>query len=280
MSYKNPVMIIDLDKCNGCYNCQIICKDENCGNHWMPYGKPQSLTGHFWLKIEEMERGTVPKVKVTYIPKLCMHSEEAPCIKASSNGAVYKRKDGIIIIDPEKSKGQKNLAKACPYNRIYWNDGECIPQKCTFCAHLLDEGWKEPRCVEACPTGAMIFGEYDEHKDIINKAEILSPEYGTKPRVYYLNLPKPFIAGALVEADTDECLEGAKITVTDVETGKRYQASSDNYGDFWFTNLEWRHYYRVDIEKEGYEKENVENIYTDKDINLGDILIHRLKRTL
>jgi Fe-S-cluster-containing dehydrogenase component len=66
-----------------------------------------------------------------------------------------KRADGIVLIDPEKSVGQRSLVAACPYGAIWWNAEKNLPQKCTLCAHLLDTGWKAPRCVQACPTGAL-----------------------------------------------------------------------------------------------------------------------------
>ena len=114
------------------------------------------------MKIVERERGKYPRVKVAYTAVPCMHCDDAPCIRAGLNGAVYRREDGIIIIDPEKAKGQKEIMSACPYNVIYWNEDLGLPQKCTMCAHLLDAGWKEPRCSEACPTGAIIFGDLDD----------------------------------------------------------------------------------------------------------------------
>ncbi len=91
----------------------------------------------------------------------CMHCDDALCVKAAQDGAIYKRSDGVVIIDPKKSEGQKRLVSTCPYRVIYWNEEKQIPQKCTFCAHLLDKGWKEPRCVEVCPTGALTFGDLD-----------------------------------------------------------------------------------------------------------------------
>ena len=74
--------VIDVAHCSGCYCCQIGCKDEHCGNDWTPYAKPQPDTGQFWLKINETVRGTIPKVKISYVPVLCQHCDNAPCIEA------------------------------------------------------------------------------------------------------------------------------------------------------------------------------------------------------
>ena len=65
------VFLVDVAKCNGCYNCQIVCKDEHCGNDWRPYAAPQPETGQFWMRLEEKTRGQVPVVKVAYKPVMC-----------------------------------------------------------------------------------------------------------------------------------------------------------------------------------------------------------------
>jgi tetrathionate reductase subunit B len=66
--------IIDVSICNGCCCCQIACKDEHVGNDWIPYAnKPQPDTRQFWLKMNKFIRGMVPKIKMNYIPVLCMH---------------------------------------------------------------------------------------------------------------------------------------------------------------------------------------------------------------
>jgi tetrathionate reductase subunit B len=75
------VFAIDLSVCNGCYCCQIACKDEHVANDWSPYAKPQPDTGQFWIGMTELVRGQVPKVKVSYIPKMCHHCDDAPCIE-------------------------------------------------------------------------------------------------------------------------------------------------------------------------------------------------------
>ena len=145
------VFVIDVARCNGCYSCQIVCKDEHVGNDWTPYAKPQPDTGQFWLKQNEFVRGSVPKVKMHYQPVLCMHCDNAPCMAACKiEGAIYRRKDGLIIIDPVKCTGCKNCVDACPYKTIYFNEGLNIAQKCTGCAHLTGlglEGAEVCRCL-------------------------------------------------------------------------------------------------------------------------------------
>ncbi len=268
------VMIIDLAICNGCHNCQVACKDEHCVNDWTPIAKPQPDTGQFWNKVINLERGTVPKVQVTYHHSICQHCEDAPCIEACNAGAIYRRPDGIVIIDPEECRGNQLCIEACPYeNVIYFNDDLNIAQKCTFCAHLIDRGWTETRCSDACPTGAFTFGDEEDLKDVIAKAELLKPELATRPRVYYLNLPKKWIAGAIYDKEADECTKGAIVTATNIETGGTTSAETDNYGDFWLKDLP-EGMYTLLIEKPGYLSQKLGPIdATLTDQNLGDIVL-------
>lgn len=266
-------LVVDVTRCNGCYNCQIACKDEHSDNDWSPYAKPQPDTGHFWMRLEELERGHYPKVKLAFIAHPCMQCEDPPCLKAAQNGAVYKRDDGIVMIDPQKSAGQKSIVESCPYGAIYWNEERGIPQKCTFCAHLLDQGWKVPRCVEACPTAALRFGDYDELSGLIEEesAEILNPELQAGPRVYYIGLPKRLVAGAVFCAETEEPLEGARLKLSNIASNAIKEIKTDNYGDFEFEDLEIDGSFSLSVEKDGYFKEELASIKTADDVYLGDI---------
>jgi len=270
------VLVINYDLCNGCYNCQIACKDEHVGNDWSPIAKPQPDTGQFWNKVYDNVRGQVPKVIVTYEHSICLHCDDAPCVKACKQQAIYKRDDGIVIIDPQKCRGNQLCIEACPYdNVIYYNDSLDISQKCTFCAHLLDDGWEEPRCVDACPTEAFTFGDEDDPKikELIAKASHLKPELTdvVKPRVYFIGLPKRFIAGALYDKEADECTEGVTVKAINICTGKTSEATTDSYGDFWLRGLDSGEYTLL-FEKSGYLSSKFGPVdVTKKDINIGDV---------
>ncbi|MFC1868813.1 4Fe-4S dicluster domain-containing protein [Thermodesulfobacteriota bacterium] len=273
---KSYAMVIDVAKCNGCYSCVLACKDEHCEHDYPGYAAPQPMTGQFWLNLIEKERGTYPKVKLSYTPITCMQCKNAPCIKAAKDNAVYRRDDGIVIIDPVKASGQKQIVSACPYRVIFWNEEKDVPQKCTMCAHLLDQGWKRPRCVEMCPTGALTFGDPDELKSDIskNKASMepysLHPEYGLDERVLYLNVPKKFVAGIIVYKGTDECAKDATVTISGDGINKTTQ--TDGFGDFEFEGLAGNSDYMLKVEASGYESQEIE-VRTSKDVYLGEIFL-------
>jgi tetrathionate reductase subunit B len=262
------VFVHDASQCNGCYCCQIACKDEHVANDWTPYAKPQPETGQFWLKLNEKVRGQVPRVKVAYWPTLCSHCDAAPCMEACKvEGAIYKREDGLVIIDPVKCTGCKSCVDACPTRAIYFNDDLNIAQKCSGCAHLLDSGWKEPRCVDACPTLALKFMEESEAKKLIQDAELIEP--GMKPRIYYLNLPKRFVAGTVYDPVEKEVIIGAAVTLTENGGSKKtYTAKTDSYGDFEFEKLPVGKF-NLTIEKG--PKSKAIKVNTEQDVSLGDI---------
>ena len=121
--------IIDVDRCNGCYNCFLACKDEWIGNDHGKYGAA-TAEGMSLMRVNEIEYGTYDKVKVDYIAIPCQHCKNAPCI-AKRPDAFYARPDGLVILDPEKS-ADKALLKACPYGCVQWNE-----------AVLSEDGWEE-----------------------------------------------------------------------------------------------------------------------------------------
>ncbi len=268
------IFLYDLEKCNGCHNCQIVCKDEHVENDWRPYAAPQPDTGHFWCKVDEETVGATPHVRVNYLSHHCNHCDNAPCIAAAPD-SVYKREDGLVIIDPEAAAGNKDLVSACPYGEIYWNEALGVAQKCTGCAHLLDDGWDVPRCVDACCTGALRFGEEEDFAEELEHAVCLKPECGTAPRVYYLNMPKRFVAATLVDIDADEVVVGACATLENVETGETLCVESDFMGDVVFEKIDSGKY-QMKIEKTGYLTQVVDVDLTVKDKAIPELRVYRI----
>jgi len=114
-------LLIDVAQCFNCNACAMACHDEYYGNEFPGYAAEMQRQGHRWIDIRRRETGRCPTVEVSYLPVTCNHCDDAPCLKAARDGAVQKRADGIVIIVPEKSRGQKQLVEACPYGAISWN---------------------------------------------------------------------------------------------------------------------------------------------------------------
>jgi Fe-S-cluster-containing dehydrogenase component len=271
-------MIIDVAECTNCHLCTLATMDEYVGNEWPGVAAPMPRHGHHWINILQKERGQATMIDIAYVPTMCNHCDEAPCLKAGKGGAVRKRDDGIVIIDPVKAKGRKDLVDACPYGHIWWNEELQLPQAWPFDAHLLDQGWDKTRGHQACPTGAMraIKVEDEEMARIAREQEleVLRPELGTKPRIYYRNLwryTKCFIGGS-VSAEANgvvDCVEGAAVRL--IKDGRVIaECRTDNYGDFKFDRLDENSgRYSVEVSAGGRTK-TLEAVL-GASINLGEI---------
>ena len=201
-------MLIDLTRCIGCDACTLACKQEN--------GTPVDV---FFARVLNVEVGKYPNVKRLYIPVLCNHCDDAPCLKSCPNKAIIRRHDGIVLVDQDRCRGTGACVSACPYGNIILNRSEDdwyldsseryekdfvklrlkpnVARKCTYCAHRVDQGLK-PACVVACPTTARIFGDLEdptsdittyiaEQKEATRRSPFhLIPEAGTKPAGCYL----------------------------------------------------------------------------------------------
>lgn len=271
-------LVIDVAQCEDCNNCSLACKDEHVDNDWPGYSKPQPRHGHRWMDVVRQERGQFPMIDIAYRPTTCMQCQDAACAKSSN--AVYRRDDGIVMIDPSKALGQKDLVKACPYHAIWWNESQNVPQKCTFCAHLIDDGWTKPRCVQACPTGALQakYVEESEMSQMVEaeQLEVLYPELNTHPQVYYKNLyrfSRCFIGGSVAVDNQGvvDCAEGAVVTLYQGQN-KLAETITDNYGDFKFDRLAGNSGdYAVVVKLSGGEQQSVMVPGLKDSVNLGTI---------
>lgn len=269
------VLVVDLNRCNGCYSCQLSCKDEHCGQGWEPYAVPQPETGQFWCKVNQRERGRVPVVRVAYKPTFCGMCDDAPCLAAARDGAVYRREDGMVVIDPVRARGQRELADACPLGMIYYNEELDVAQKCTGCAHLLDNGWSEPRCVDVCGTGALRFGEEEDFAEELASAQIDEALAGLGSHVFYLNVPKRWIAGCVANRAENEVVIGAAVTILDEAGAVFAELATDEFGDFKYDFCEPARY-TVRIEAPGFPPVELAADCTQADVVFDDVLIDQI----
>jgi Fe-S-cluster-containing dehydrogenase component len=227
-------LVIDVARCQGCNNCLMACRDEHAGNEWPGYSRPQSYGGGKWIELPCNERGQFPLIDVSYRPTLCSHCADAPCV-VTSGGVIYKRQDGIVLIDPQRAAGRFDLQDACPYGMISWNDEYDVPQKCTLCAHLLDQGWAKPRCVQACGPGALSFVREDDaafaERADREGIETLHAGSVTGTVVGYKNLDRfesCFIAGTVVvdQGGVVDCAAGAIATLYKTVAGFDTEATA------------------------------------------------------
>jgi Fe-S-cluster-containing dehydrogenase component len=277
---KKWTMIIDVAGCTNCQNCALATMDEYIGNDFHGYAAPMPKHGHRWIDVQQKERGQLPMIDIAFVPMMCNHCDNAPCV-AKGGDAVTKRPDGIVLINPDKAKGRKDLVDACPYGAVWWNEELKIPQAWPFEAHLIDQGWTQTRGELSCPTLAMraFCVDDDELAKMVEEQglEVLKPELGTKPRVYYRNLwryTKCFIGGT-VSTEIDgvvECVEGARVRL--LKDGVWLNdARSDAYGDFKFDRLTPDSgTYAVEVEVEGKPIKTVE-AKLGESINLGEIRV-------
>lgn len=260
-------LIVDVAKCTNCNLCTLANQDEHVDNEFDGYAAPMPRHDHRWIEIKGRERGHGPLMDVVYLPVMCQHCDDAPCIEAAENGAVTKRPDGIVHIDPVKAKGQRAIAEACPYDAVRWNEELDLPQHWFFDAHLLDAGWAEPRCTQVCATGALRAVQLtDEEMGELKSREgleELQPESGTRPRVHYKNLhrfTRDFIGGTLIKTvdGVTDCVAGAAVKLE--RAGSVVDETvTDAYGEFKFDGLEPNSgVYRLSIAVEGVEAKRLD----------------------
>ena len=198
-------LIIKVGRCENCQNCVIAARREHVGNDFPVTPHPQRPTPSP-IRILRRVQGASHMVETTYLPVMCNHSDDAPCMRVGG-GAIRKRADGIVIIDPDKARGRKDIVKACPYKAIVWNDALQLPQIWIFDAHLLDQGWSRPRCQQSCPTDVFETVKLDDtamaEKARREGLKVLRPT-GHETRVWYSGLERwetCFVGGSVsVEA--------------------------------------------------------------------------------
>jgi Fe-S-cluster-containing dehydrogenase component len=224
-------LVIDLDTCVGCHACAVACKQWNEGGSFGPlpdadpYGKEPLGVWFNRVHTYEVERGAGKAPMAVHFPRSCLHCETPACVTVCPTGASYKRaEDGIVLVDEAKCIGCKLCSWACPYGAREYGEARGVMQKCTLCVdriynQSLDEGDRQPACVQACPTRARHFGDLGDPHSAVSRLVAdrggydLGPDLGFKPVNKYLP-PRPRRDGpdlAPAPAEAEEALDPAAL---------------------------------------------------------------------
>ena len=193
---KRYAMLIDLRKCVGCQACTVGCSIENQA----PIGQFRTTVKQYEVALEKDE-GIQKEVKSFMLPRLCNHCDNPPCVQVCPVQATFQRDDGVVMVDNERCVACAYCVQACPYDARFINDDTLTADKCTFCAHRLEQGLL-PACVETCVGGARIIGDLKDPSSEINRLiaenkddiKVLKPEAGTNPHVFYIGIDERFVS--------------------------------------------------------------------------------------
>ncbi len=174
-------MLIDTTKCIGCFACRTACQRQN-----------GLLPQQAFIRYEQKESGSFPNVGVENVPLQCMHCEDAPCAQVCPTGAAHMGADGIVEVDTGRCIGCLYCVAACPYQVRVRNPETGTVDKCRFCTVSAEQsGTRMCSCVEACLTGARIFGDLDDPDSELVKeiartnAQPIAGDL-TKSKIYYV----------------------------------------------------------------------------------------------
>ena len=198
-------MGIEIDKCIGCNRCAVACKAENDVPdepfYFRTWVERYTITRDGDVTVENVSVGPRKEtiqdarevVRTFFVPKLCNHCANPPCVQVCPVKATFTTQDGAVIVDGKRCIGCRYCIQACPYGARYLHPTTKTADKCTFCYHRVVKGL-QPACVEVCPTQARIFGDLRSRASRLvrftrmNKIHVLKPQLNTEPKVYYAQL--------------------------------------------------------------------------------------------
>ena len=213
-SKRRVVFLVDTYKCIGCGFCVKACKKENevsyessVSRTWVEryvikkdgqvlIDSPNAGRDGFVEKTVEGETVAPGDIaKAFFVPKLCNHCENPPCVQVCPVGATYQLKEGFVLVDRKWCIGCGYCVASCPYGARFFNPELNVAEKCTWCYHRTMKGLKTA-CINACPMQARQIGNIKDPDDPVariittSRVAVLKDEYGTDPQVYYIGLDK------------------------------------------------------------------------------------------
>ena len=198
-------MIIDIDKCIGCGNCVRACKVEN--DVPLEAGHFRTWVERYQVSSDDLDHPQVDSpnggydgfppgepltgnVKSFFVPKLCNHCANSPCVQVCPVGATFESPDGVVLVDKEYCIGCRYCVQACPYGCRFIDHRTMTVDKCDLCYHRITRGLTTA-CCEACPTGARQLVDLKNPNDPVheflrtNSVQVLKPQMATGAKVYY-----------------------------------------------------------------------------------------------
>ena len=152
-------IVVNIDRCSGCYGCQMACKMEH-----------DVALGLAWNHVQIVGPvGEYPNLVRYALPLMCQNCENAPCLEVCPTGATYRDEEsGAILIDAEQCIGCQACMTACPYGQRCYDEQSSTVQKCNLCHELTAKG-ELPACVKSCAAGARFYGDLDDPESDVSK---------------------------------------------------------------------------------------------------------------
>ncbi|MFH1423260.1 MAG: 4Fe-4S dicluster domain-containing protein [Planctomycetota bacterium] len=242
VSVRKKVLLVDTSKCIGCRACQMACKEwhETKEENLIEtdtvltngYENPSDLSYKTWIRVQNIEVMREGKTLWLFRPILCMHCSDAACISVCpQTNCIYKdgKSGNSVVLNDSRCIGCLYCVYACPFSVPRYNPKTKTTYKCSRCYEKIDKSSSQlPNCVQACPTGALVFGESEEIEAIAKKRVSVLQESGKNNICLYGN-SRAYLGGLGVVY----ILETTNVQLYGLPEFPRISTTVSTWQDFW-----------------------------------------------